>query len=375
MYKALLLIPIYEPYAGGGGQYFPVLRNKIMTRCDFSKIDVITEYHSSYPLIEDTKIGKIYRILPRRDSKSGKSRIYSVSSFISSYLIMFFAIIILILREKYNIFLFTRYYRRFFYLYLYVVKKFANIGIICDLRATVDDTRFYRGLNVCDLVICNSSAVFDQAQTMSSIKNKCILVTNPINFIEPNERVKESFLTLINNHKVPKKYLLFVGQLLERKSIWEVLKAYDHSKLRVSSVGLVIVGRNMMDNKILKYMDDVGAIYLSEQPRDIVAWLMRESEIVLQPSKIEGIPRVSLEALYLQKKVILARCVPEFIKSDPNYVAFDLGKKELSKLLKDCLVRRDLPLYDVSVHEIENTIEKYREVFRSAMDVSKKYLC
>ena len=373
MYKALLLIPIYEPYAGGGGQYFPLLRNRIMTKCDFSQIDVLTEYHPERPLLEDTEIGRIYRILPRRDSKSGKSNIYFVSSFILSYFIMFFATIFLVVREKYNILLFTRYYRRFFYLYLYFLKRSTNIKIVCDLRATIDDITVYRGLDVCELVICNSLAVFEQAQAVPSIKKKCVLVTNPINFIEPNERFKENFLTLVNDHKVPQKYLLFVGQLLERKSIWEVLKAYHHAKLRISGVGLVIIGRNMMDNGILKYIDDTGAIYLGEQPRDVVAWFLRGSEMVLQPSKVEGIPRVSLEALYLKRKVLLARCVPEFVTSDPSYVAFDLGTKELSKLMTDCLVRRDLPIYDVSVHKVENSIPKYREAFGSVLDVSKKY--
>ena len=93
MHRFLLICPIYEPYAGGGGQYFPYLRNSILMQCGFYSIDVITEYHSSKPTIERDPKGVIYRVLPKRDSKENKTYIYSVLSFILTYAILSFFLI------------------------------------------------------------------------------------------------------------------------------------------------------------------------------------------------------------------------------------------------------------------------------------------
>ena len=362
MRKCLLLCPIFEPYAGGGGQYFPFLRTSILPKCEFSSVDVITEYHPKLSIVSTDGTGTIYRVLPCRDSKENKTLFYNVLSFLLTYVIITIMILSLMWKNSYSDLIFTRYYRRNFYKLLAFTKRVFNVNIICDLRATTLNIDSYKGLEVSDIIICNSRAVFDQASALTSLKYKCTLVKNPINFGSPDESDRAEFLELCTSYDIVDGYLLFVGQLLERKSISEILKAFDYAKQSNPELQLVIIGRNMLGRKILDEINRVGAFYLGELDRRLVLWFMAKSGLVLQPSKIEGIPRVTLEALYLKKKVVMASCVPEFVSSDPSFVAFELSKVSLANLILKTYQRSDKPKYQVLSHDVKEVLLQYKEI-------------
>ena len=42
----ILVCPVYRPYAGGGGQYFPILIDSLLKLNKFKKVLILTEYHS-----------------------------------------------------------------------------------------------------------------------------------------------------------------------------------------------------------------------------------------------------------------------------------------------------------------------------------------
>ena len=91
----LILCPIYAPYGGGGGQYFPLLVHNLNKIKFFNKIVVVTEYHNRHKLIEESEEATIFRIIPKRDSLENKSFIYSVLSFFCAYTIICLALPIL----------------------------------------------------------------------------------------------------------------------------------------------------------------------------------------------------------------------------------------------------------------------------------------
>ena len=121
----------------------------------------------------------------------------------------------------------------------------------------------------------------------------------------------------------------------------------------------------MLGRKILEQINRVGAFYLGELDRRLVLWFMAKSGLVLQPSKIEGIPRVTLEALYLKKKVVMASCVPEFVSSDPSFVAFDLSQVPLANLIIKSYRRSDRPKYRVLSHDVKEVISEYKRLFEN----------
>ena len=77
---------------------------------------------------------------------------------------------------------------------------------------------------------------------------------------------------------------------------------------------------------------------------------MQFVELIVQPSKVEGIPR-GVEALYLNKKILLPSCVPEFKK----IIHFSLKKlfvqKNCKRILK-ILESSKKPHYDLSLHSV-----------------------
>ena len=57
-----------------------------------------------------------------------------------------------------------------------------------------------------------------------------------------------------------------------------------------------------MENLFDLINKEKNILYIGEKPREITLDFIECSELVLQPSRIEGIPRVSIETLSLQKK-------------------------------------------------------------------------
>lgn len=360
---ALVVCPVYEPYAGGGGQYFPLLRKKLLPELDFSNVDIITETHPSRRFVEEDAYGRVYRILPRRDTLAKKNKIGNLIRFTIGYIIKAVFLLFWVLQNEDSSVIITRYYRKGFFKFLDKVKRLNKIKLYADLRATALDVRIYEGIEVFDKIMCNSKAVYDQICSNPIVSRKAIHVVNPINFPIVNESVRKIFSELKQQNRIGRNYFLFVGQLLERKSIIEVLLACKEYNKIYPPRQLVVIGRNMLGDKIMELIEDTNSIYLGELSRDLVTHFMVECELVLQPSKLEGIPRVSLEAMYLNKKVLLPACVPEFIESDKENVCFDYSPSEMANQINRILNNQSKLNYDVLKHDPEVVLNQYEKFY------------
>jgi glycosyltransferase involved in cell wall biosynthesis len=91
--------------------------------------------------------------------------------------------------------------------------------------------------------------------------------------------------------------VLFVGHLIERKGVHLVLEAARHCP--ETRFRLISYARDEFGRKLKKEMESRGPSNVSIEdpvPQVQLAKIMQESDILLLPSRVEGIPKVTLEA-------------------------------------------------------------------------------
>ena len=362
----LILCPIYAPYGGGGGQYFPLLVNNLKKTQIFNKIVIVTEYHNSHKLIEVSERATIFRIIPKRDSLENKSFIYSVFSFLCAYTIILLMVPILAFYYRVSIFQFTRYYYRAVFLVCYFLRSICKIKTVMDIRTSAErDMLFAKSFGV-DAYLSISENITKQLIKSRVDKTKIFQIPNVIEF--PNEEPSLLQDNVVDELLGEGQFMLFVGQLIERKSIFEVLGAFKLYRAINPGIRLVLIGRDMHDLKskgLLETSD--GIVYLGEQSRELVLAFIRRSSLVLQPSKLEGISRVALESLYYGKKILLPNCIDEFVRSNPHFVPKENTVESIFEKIKELMVSDASPIYDLDIHNPVSHRKKLSQMYRNIL--------
>lgn len=278
---------------------------------------------------------------------------------------------ILMIKYKVRVVHYTRYLRMPFYFLMAIFKNIFKVKVILDMRTTVESDKCITNLFGYSSMISNSMGVFNQMNQLKVPDHKNFFVPNPIIF--PKKFKDSEAVSIINklgiDHKKP--YLLFVGQLLERKSIIEVIDAFDIFNKKYPGFHLILVGRNMIGETIDEKLNaNKNILHIKPVPREKVVALMQYAEMIVQPSRVEGIPRVSLEALSLDKKVLLPPCVPEFVSKNEIFSIKHITTSEIVNAMFRIYETSDFPQYDLSVHEPSESIKVLNNVYISTLKYS-----
>jgi glycosyltransferase involved in cell wall biosynthesis len=360
----LIVCPIYAPHAGGGGQYFPLLAQQIKSYPGVREVAVITERHPERPSYVLEHGVHLYRLLPQRDSLERKSWFYSIWSFVWTYVLLYFWIPALMRKHRVGMLHYTRYLRRAFYLLAWTLRSIFRKIIILDMRATVENSECIRRLFGVSAVISNSMSVYRQMANLGVPKEKHFFVPNPVHLPKPM-RIGEAWRVVSSiSPRVRRPYLVFVGQLLQRKSIIEVLDAFALFSRGQPEYQLILAGRNMMGSMLERKISETpNVLHLGAVKHDQALALMQESDMVLQPSRVEGIPRVSLEALALGKKTLLPPCVPEFVERNETFTVSEVTAQSVSEAMVRILCTPNGPSYDLFIHDPDRSMSVLYSVY------------
>jgi len=337
----------------------------LASRGGMGKIYVLTERHADRPSVSDEHGARIYRLLVQRDTRPEKSRTYWFLSQIWTYLCLMTLVPFLIVRHRIRVLHFTRYLKLPFFLTVRFIKAATRAAVVLDLRATVEDPGELARIGWCDHVICNSEAVFDQVKRIGLRAQGFGLVENPMIFSDGygERQLREILMEVSLDIAAP--YFAHVGQLLERKATLEVLGAFKEFKEKNPKYKLVIAGRNMLGQRAVTAMANIeGVVYVGPVPHSQAIAIMQGSEAVLQPSRLEGIPRVSLEALALGKKVLLPACVPEFVRCCRDFTASAESQEAILAAMERIVAADHPPKYDLNRHDPVRSIDKVVRVYR-----------
>ena len=153
--------------------------------------------------------------------------------------------------------------------------------------------------------ICVSQSVADWCiQTERIDASKLIVIPNGI-AIKTDKRAIQS-----DSHAVPDdaKVLLFVGRLEIQKGIDVLIEQANRLLDRLPSHHLVVIGDGFMRHELntLAEQGPRGRIHCLGQRNDVREWMAR-SELLLLPTRYEGMPNVILEAMIEGLPVVTTR--------------------------------------------------------------------
>jgi len=148
-------------------------------------------------------------------------------------------------------------------------------------------------------------------------------------------------------NKIPT--VLFVGTLIERKGPQHILRAATlFPEVRFRLVG---AGRDVYESVLRRSIDELGlrnvSLEGSKTQLEIVE-IMRESDILLVPSRLEGIPKVTLEAAATGLPCIVFKDyqTPSVLHGVTGFQvdSFDEMVKSLGQLIADASLRQRMGL-------------------------------
>jgi glycosyltransferase involved in cell wall biosynthesis len=144
-------------------------------------------------------------------------------------------------------------------------------------------------------------------------------------------------------NKIPT--VLFVGTLIERKGPQDILRAATHfPDVRFRLVG---AGRDGYESVLRQSIDELGLRNVSlegSKTQPEIVEIMRESDILLVPSRLEGIPKVTLEAATTGLPCIVFKDyqTPSVLNGVTGFQveSFDEMVKSLGVLIADASLRQ-----------------------------------
>ena len=350
MSKILLICPIYAPYPGGGGSYFPLLVKLLETKGE--DVTILTEsYSGNYINI----YGKLARILFRRDTIK-KGLIYSILSYAINFLLISFYSFFYVCKYPTATIIFTRYYSSIYLNYFNIVKLiFPKVKFINDLRTEVDQKYIYSSFKFVDKTVSNSQVIDFQLSKYSNLRGSSYLYIP--NFLElPTECGIE-----IVDELFKKKFVLFVGTLSKRKGFDKILLSIN--KILKDDELFVIVGRevDISFKEISNYLDVDKFFYFDSLNKEKIFWLQKFAQLVLLPSIKEGLPRVALETFCFHGRIVLPTCCPEFSQHS-LYKNYDFSVDDL--VWESEFRRVNAYNYDISIHSIDKGFDRYFEFIK-----------
>ena len=112
-------------------------------------------------------------------------------------------------------------------------------------------------------------------------------------------------------------------------------------------------------------------VYVGHVPHGDSLALIRGAEVVLLPSRSEGLPRVILEAVALRTKVVCPPGIPEFERHMARYVLPEVNVDSIVRTLNAVWECDDLPSYPFSEHRVSRVVEDLAQVYREALPNSR----
>jgi glycosyltransferase involved in cell wall biosynthesis len=175
--------------------------------------------------------------------------------------------------------------------------------------------------------------------------------------------------------------LLFVGSLIERKGLQDLIEAMDDPELK--SVRLMVIGQGHLKTVLISRAEELGLqdriTWESSVPQNQVAHIMRESDLLCLPSYMEGRPNVVNEAMASGLPVIVTRIggIPDMVTEEKTALLFEPGdinqlRIHLKKVVRepDLMVRMGKAGRNLIVStgvSWDATAAEFDEIFQSAL--------
>lgn len=356
--RLLILTSLYPPATGGAATYFGSIVNRLINCGDIETIFILTERMPGQTRTLSKGKVRLLRWLPNRISAGQKPLPIHAATYILTQLWFTLWLPHLVRQHQIDLIHFhTRYRGRLFYGAL----KRAGVPIVADLRDKMTDPA--RLVSVADLLLCCGEGVQQFAIDSGFPAERTVLI--PVAFDLPVPQPQSELQGVRQRYSLGEEpYLLFVGDITYNKGVYDLLNAYERWQAHHPQVQLVLCGTNREGARFLDQMrQTAGAAYLGHIPHQDALALMRGAEIVVLPSRSEGLPTVILEAVALGSKVICPPAIPEFERHLPRFVLPEVDVDSIITMLNAIWRCDDLPSYPLSEHSVGRVVKSLADIY------------
>jgi glycosyltransferase involved in cell wall biosynthesis len=361
--RLMVVTALYPPAVGGAATYFGDVAPGL-AQCDgIEELIVLTERMSGQPRQWTEGKLRLLRYLPVRVSQPQHGWLAHAVTYVLTQVWFAACLPGIVQRHRVELIHFhTRYRGRLFYAAL----RHSRVPVIADLRDKMTDPA--RLVSVADWLLCCGEGVQQFAIEEGFPAERTVLIPNA--FVPPDIPSSELISSARQRYRLGDgPYLLFVGDITCNKGVYDLLEAYQRWRPGHAQVQLVFVGANREGKHFLEQVRrTVGATYLDYVPHRDVLILIRGAEIVVLPSRSEGLPTVILEAVALGTRVICPPGIPEFERHLPQFVLPAVDAGSIVQMLNTVWRYNGLSSYPLSDHSVRRVVEDlagvYSEVIR-----------
>jgi len=238
----------------------------------------------------------------------------------------------------------------------------ANTKFVLDVRDRLLPFQAVESISNYDAVIACSLNVAGHLYGMGVESGKVVHIPVIQDKYEVNSHLKQDVLGEYGLTGI--KFILYAGLIKESKGVDVLISAYKKHIENKQPVKLVLVGLlKTMNRSMLDLIDGESVLYLGALSHSKLLCLIDSAELIVNISPSESLSRIALEAMVLNKPVVLPPNVPEYMEFDSGLVAAAGGVDSVGALLARQLDDRILASYPVENHYPESIIQGYIALF------------
>lgn len=172
----------------------------------------------------------------------------------------------------------------------------------------INKSKYIEKLHLLDTIICVSNSVKKSLLDVNlSLKEKCIVIYNPIDFNDIQKKLEEGNPLLLDSFKLK---FVTIGRLDQWKNQKLIIESLANLKSRLPSFILIIIGDGPEKENLNFLVEKHGLsknIFFTGFVKNPLKYL-NGCDYFLFSSKYEGLPTVIIESLYARKKILSTFC-------------------------------------------------------------------
>lgn len=355
----MIITPVFFSSGSGAAAYYKLLAKELYKKN--YEITVISDKEINDRDDELLKNFNIKGLFPKRCLRE-KNNIKDILLYFIQNL-LFFKIFWYLYKIKPNkVLIHSSFYNHpglFMFVTFIFLKFFKKINFYIDVRDNLLPNKKIGFLKKFKKVCVCSKNIYNNLKFNGISIDKLFYIPVLNNVTKPSQINIKSLLK--KHNLINKNYLLYVGLIKESKNTDLLIRSFINFLQRKTNFYLVLAGLDKFhktDNKLL--LKQKGVIHLGNQNHNNALILMSGANLCINISPNEGLPRASLEAISLNRKVLLPPNVTEFdLYSNLFVLKSEATELDIANKILTLITTNNNQNYPIEMHKPQNVIPMY----------------
>jgi glycosyltransferase involved in cell wall biosynthesis len=249
--------------------------------------------------------------------------------------------------------------------------RYERVVAIADARDPRLPKARFTELSFYDAIIACSRSVEDHLRTDPFLASKISRIPIPVDVTTPSNQEVNSVLEEFGLAR--DQYLLSTNGVAEVKGLRETLAVAKAMKTRHPDLEFVIAGKKRDWRDEVAQLSASGVIrYIGMVEHRKALCLSAGALANINLSRVEGMPRTTLETLAIGGRALVSYGVPEFDDAHPEMVIDPTDAESVINAVDELRLGDRLAKYDITQHLIPNVLSRYTELFDEVATSAKR---